>query len=384
MAALLEVGVSNEDVLDVQGRLMFLQLYHGHCDGTFTSTLGDAIVLYQQHVGADPTGTLDEPGLQHLREYTDHHGYGHQHHSQHQQHHHQQHQEHGRHAEPAVGDVQFDEGSTVHGGPGYYHHLAETLTHIQEHAILVAKLNDDAFVRACDEAKEYIDQQVAFYEMFDTVGGHVAMQVARSICDAVGIYVCSFAWPEVKWLAEQISMGISHSTSKISYSKVSGWRAAEANQFFHAQYRDLVRQVATMREEMHTQLTALFDPLFEIVKNDEPIPPYHEAWIARCYGSGGSDLDDVVEGLFGLRRPSRAFELENEVYQKVVEDFHVAWVEGKIEAAHASSVFPDRTPESERNAELFQRRQEARALARRAATQHAEATGHGHDHHRQQ
>jgi len=376
MADLLEVGVTSEDVLDVQARLMFLQLYFGQCDGTFTSTLGDAIVLYQQHVGADPTGTLDELGLQHLRDYTDHHGYGH-HHQQHHEHH-QQHRDH-HHEQHATVDVQFEEGSTQHGGQGYYMEVANTLSRIQEHALLVAHLNDEAFIRACDEAKEYIDQQVAFYETFDTVGGHVAMQVARSICDSVGKYVCGFAWPEVKWLAEQISMGIAHSTSKIAYSKVSGWRAAEANQFFHVQYRQMVREVAAMREEMHRELTALFDPLIELAKNEEPIPAHHEPWVARCYGSGGSDLDDVVEGLFGLRRPSRAFELENEVYQKVVEDFHVAWVEGKIEAAHASSLFPDRTPESERNAELFQRRQEARSMARRAAAEHAQTTGHAHD-----
>src|SRR5436305_14203404 len=98
MDELLEVGVTNDDVLDVQDRLRFLHLYQGPIDGSFTSFVSEAVMAFQQHVGVEATGTLDVHGLPYLRQYADQHGYGH-----HDQHAHESHPDGHGHGHGHVG-----------------------------------------------------------------------------------------------------------------------------------------------------------------------------------------------------------------------------------------------------------------------------------------
>jgi hypothetical protein len=277
MTDLLDVGVSNEDVLDVQDRLRFLHLYDGAIDGTFTSTLGAAVSAFQQHVNLDATGTLDTDGLHYLRQYSDHHGYGHQRREHHSSGHSSGHAgEHG--PQPGVPADQlwefvdgvnhdslhfFGAEATVDGDAHAFRStVIQTVINVQHHALAMVSLSDQAFARACERFHGYVNSQVALQENGpDGLSGHVAMQVARGICDAVGIYLCAFAWPEVKWMFEQVSMGVSHSMSKTSYSAFVGQNSSEYKRFYESRMMELALQVGTWRHQFEVALNRVIDPL---------------------------------------------------------------------------------------------------------------------------
>jgi peptidoglycan hydrolase-like protein with peptidoglycan-binding domain len=357
----MDVGVENTDVLDAQDRLRFLGYYHGHVSGSFDSATGEAVRSFQQAAGAADTGTLDAAGLQHLREYSDayHYGHGATHadydsHPGPSDHQHGHGHGHGHGHEQGGSSEWADE--VVHGtGTLFDWRAVETLNNIETHANYLAKVNDDAFIRSCTEFQHYVEAQAQFQEDIDALGAHVAMQVARSVCDAVGIYLCGLAWPEISYVVEQISMGIAHSTSKISYSYMATHDANEIRKFWKGRIVEIAHELATLHEQTHREVRKKFDVLRQQINAHQPLDPADIAWLSRCMGSGGTDWDEAVESLFGIRRESRVWELERDVYGKLVEEFLSAYYDSKAEAAKESSstFFPDHTPSAWKEAERF-------------------------------
>jgi hypothetical protein len=352
--------VTSEDVLDAQDRLRFLSYFDGSVDGYFTSTTEAAVVAWQHAMGETPTGTLDEHGLHKLREYSDayHYGHGamhadyghhddyhghveHHHHSGHHGHveHHgdneghghveAHHPEHGHHTrQHELPDEQGHVGSPVEedivlaNGPEFYGHVVQTLTNMQEHALLLAEMGDAAYLRGVRRFQDFIEQQASIEEDSDAFSGHVAMQVARAACDAVGIYACGKITIEgLSWIAEQISMGVSHSSSKISYSVLSSNDAKKIRAFYATEVTKLAHDHANIRHELSWRIKDAFQPLRELANRGKPLPPEHMDWISRSFSSGGQDLDDACTKMFGLRGAGEMDAVEDEVYAKLVHTF---------------------------------------------------------------
>ena len=341
MADVLDVGVSNEDVLDVQDRLTFLNLYEGPIDGSFTSSLGTAIRAFQEHVGVEATGTLEEHGLHYLRQYSDHHGYRRRHHERHSSGHAHGHGEHGGGHGPGTGGDQvweyvnavnnnsihtFGEDSLVHGDRHSFRPtVAQTVVNVQHHALEMMSLSDQAFNRACERYHDFINMQVSLAEGGeDSVYGHIAMQAARSICDALGVRICGVLIDGLQQVFVHISLGLSHSMSKISYSQVVGTTSSQIKHFYQAGMLDLALQVGTWRHNFELELNQAIDPLLADLNSGKPVPAEHELWIERAYGSGGSNLDEVVEAMFGIRRPSELEQMEAEIYEFLVHKYYEA------------------------------------------------------------
>jgi peptidoglycan hydrolase-like protein with peptidoglycan-binding domain len=324
--------------------LTFLNLYEGPIDGSFTSTLGTAIRAFQEHVGTAISGTLDEPGLQYLRQYSDHHGYGRRRHgSAHKdrgdQGAHQKHAGHAAHPEVS-GDQLWEYVDAVNNNSlhnfgaetavkgdrhAFDHGVVQTVINVQHHALEMMSLSDQAFARACERYHDFINAEISLAEGGeDAVAGHVAMQVARAICDAIGIRVCSVVIEGMRGVLVQISMGLSHSMSKISYSQFVGETSASIKHFYQTGMMDLALQVGTWRHNFELELNQLIDPLLADLNSGKPIPAEHEPWIQHAYNSGGSNLDQVVQAVFGIRPPSELEEMEAEIYAHLVHKFYEA------------------------------------------------------------
>lgn len=364
MTDVLQIGVTSEDVMDVQDRLRFLRYFEGSIDGTFTSTTETAVASWQEAMGETPTGTLDEHGVHKLREYSNSYHYGHgamyadyDHHDDYhghvEHHHHHGHAGHVEHHGDADGhdhghlhqsghghahqpDQQGHVGAptaedvVVGNGDEYYAHVLQTITNVEEHTLLLAKLNDDAYLRGVQMFQHFINGKIAEEEESDALSGHVAMQVARSICDAVGIYACGkIVWPVFKYIAEQISMGIAHSTSKISFAHFASGDANAMRAFWGEQMYGLARERANVEKILHDNVREAFRELREVAQNRRPIPPAHTGWLAHAFENGGAALDEVSEGLFGIQGTAKLPQVEQDVYAKLYEDWYKeAWGSG--------------------------------------------------------
>ena len=158
----------------------------------------------------------------------------------------------------------------------------------------------------------------------DSVYGHIAMQAARSICDALGVRICGVLIDGLQQVFVHISLGLSHSMSKISYSQVVGTTSSQIKHFYQAGMLDLALQVGTWRHNFELELNQAIDPLLADLNSGKPVPAEHELWIERAYGSGGSNLDEVVEAMFGIRRPSELEQMEAEIYEFLVHKYYEA------------------------------------------------------------
>ena len=358
MTDILQVGVTSEDVLDVQDRLRFLRYFDGSIDGYFTSTTEAALIAWQQAMGEEPTGTLDVHGLHKLREYSNayHYGHGamyadyghhddyhghveHHHHSGHHGHvehhgdnagyphgeaHQQGHGHHSQHLPDEQGHVgsPVEEDVVLANGPEFYGHLAQTLTNMQEHALLLAEMGDAAYLRGVQRFQAFIEQEASLEEDSDAFDGHVAMQVARSVCDVVGIYACGKVTIEgLRWIAEQISMGVSHSTSKISYSYLSGADAKKVRAFYANEVTKLAHDNAKVRHELAWRIKQAFEPLYALVNAGKPLPPEQMDWIQIAFGTGGASLDYACHHMLGLRDTAGMGAVEDDVYNALVHKY---------------------------------------------------------------
>jgi hypothetical protein len=363
MTDVLQVGVASEDVLDVQDRLRFLGYYDGHINGEYDTATETAVTAFQHAMGGSATGTLDVHGVQQLRDYSSayHYGHGathadyghhddyhgqveHHHHSGHHGHveHHGDNEGHGhaeshqpdhghRHHNASLPDEQGHVGSPMEedvvqgNGPEFYGHVVQTLTNMQEHALLLAEMGDAAYLRGVRRFQDFIEQQASISEDSDAFSGHVAMQVARAVCDVVGIYACGKVTIEgLSWIAEQISMGVSHSTSKISYSVFSSGDAKKIRAFYAHELTQLAHENAKIRNELSWRIRDAFQPLRELANRGKALPPEHLAWISRSFSSGGQDLDDACEHMFGLRGTAGMGAVEDDVYSALVDKFWAA------------------------------------------------------------
>ena len=365
MADVLDVGVSNEDVLDVQARLMFLQLYHGHCDGEYSSTVAEAVIAFQHHVGADPTGTLDEPGLQYLREYSDSHGYGHQHQQHHESHGHQHGHEHMGADEWAIAQarlegaptiaVEADPGDSVtvhlHGdGHGhrhvqgnFYRDLRQTLHIASTRALLHATANDEAVRTACSAFKsQYAAAKLKELEHKVTLED-LGKQITRSLMDVVGIRVCKdigeAAGETVKWFAEQISTGMARKMAATTHnvlavdhtekSLVNGFEAMMSRAEVHA---------SVCHDAADETIRHALRPVYTAIDQEGPLDTAETAWVAAFFDTNDDGIDDLIEQVFAIPGPTRRKEVEVQVYEQLVADF----TELYIIQTENSSIFPTR------------------------------------------
>jgi hypothetical protein len=313
-------------------------------------------------MGETPTGTLDEHALHKLREYSDSYHYGRggmyadydhhdDYHGQVEHHHHSGHAGHVEHHGDADGhqhdhlhqkhvhghdhrpDEQGHVGSPIQedvvvgNADEYYSHVLQTITNVEEHSLLLAKLNDDAFLRGVQKFQHFIEARIAEEESSDALSGHVAMQVARSICDAVGIYGCGkVIWPVFHYIAEQISMGIAHSSSKLAFAHFSSSDANAMRAFWGTHLYEIARERANREKILHDNLREQFREVREIAQTRRPIPHAHTAWLSHAFENGGTALDEVAEGLFGLQGTAQLPQLENDVYAKLYEEWYqAAW-----------------------------------------------------------
>src|SRR4051812_19530288 len=276
---LLQVGVESEDVLDVQGRLLFLGYDPGQVSGHFSTETEAAVMQYQQATGQSPTGTLDPFAVQHLREYTNAHHYGQPPNAEHHHTaHHTAHHGHGDQGLTAdqwqIAEAQLGGAATVHVEPGseveaspgdYYDNLHHTLNNVSTRAIAQAAHNDAALIRACQAFKsEYAMPRL--HELEGRITGEdLAKQVTRSLMDMAGIRVCGAIGSGVaKWFAEQVSVGLARKASAAAKSAVSneGTAKALAASFEHiiteAETHNAV-YAETARELMAQALAPVFD-----------------------------------------------------------------------------------------------------------------------------
>jgi hypothetical protein len=231
---------------------------------------------------------------------------------------------HGHHLRDEQGHVgsPVEEDIVLANGPEFYGHLAQTLTNLQEHALLLAEMGDAAYLRGVRRFQDFIESEAAISEDSDAFSGHVAMQVARTVCDVVGIYACGKVTIEgLSWIAEQISMGISHSTSKISYSNFSGADAKKIRAFYAHEVTALAQENAKIRHELSWRIKQAFEPLRELVNVGKPLPPQHLDWISRAFAGGGEDLDYACEHMFGLRGTAAMETVEDDVYRALTHKF---------------------------------------------------------------
>jgi len=365
MSDLLEIGVSNEDVMDVQARLTFLGLYHGHCDGEFRSDLEDAVKAFQEHSTVEPTGTLDEHGLHYLRQYTDHHGYGHQHQEQHHQRH-GHHQSHGHEVlspqaeyEIMVGQnmtvdhVEYRDEKQVHGRNhgAYWSEMHQTLVNVERVAVDNARLNDEALGRALNDFREYAKRRVGEYQEYELTGEDVAKQVVRSCMDFAGIRLCSTIAPGVcKFAVEMISTFCARKASAMAQKGVHhASNGAELERELERLVHDLRAEFATLEHDVRASVAEQFHPLYLAIKDEQHLPAADDQWLAQCYGGDTTQLNEAVEQFLGIPQPARVPEIESAVYQRMVEHFEygVAMV-AERHRQNGQYLFTDRRTEGER------------------------------------
>ena len=376
---LLQVGVESEDVLDVQGRLLFLGYDPGQVSGHFSTETEAAVMQYQQATGQSPTGTLDPFAVHHLREYSNAHHYGQPPNAEHHHTaHHTAHHGHGDQgltadqwqiAEAQLGGaatVHVERGSEVEASPGdYYDNLHHTLNNVSTRAIAQAAHNDAALIRACQAFKsEYALPRL--HELEGRITGEdLAKQVTRSLLDMAGIRVCGTIGSGVaKWFAEQVSVGLARKASAAAKSAVSNEGTAKA---LAASFEHIITEAETHNavyaETARELMAQALAPVFDRIQVRQPLADDDAAWVARFYGASPDQIDEGLEEIFGIPGPARTTDMELAMYERLVADF----TELFLTRTEGNTIFPKREDAHEAFYNDPHRRAEQAAHEARAA-----------------